>query len=414
MNTLSKHYSSPTIRRGLVLSGALVLLASFQACSEGNAQSGAGAPSSVQVANGKGGEKAVAIKVETLQKAPLVLTLPLTGTVEAGRIAQLASPAEGPVLQVRVREGDRVDRGQVLVNLGRTDGANALVRSLNEDLKKEEDNLSRTRHLIDSGALPAEQLDTATANAVRVRAQLIKAQEGSRDYAVSAPWAGVVSKMKVRDGDFVAPRAPLAEIYDPQSLIVRLSVPEQAAAGVAQGAKVAVELDAYPEKRFAGRVVRLYPYLDTRTRTRIVEVSLTDVPTLLPGMFARVNLEQSTIPDAITVPAYSVLAAPGGKSIAFVVQDGKAVRRAVETGVEKDGRVRIVSGLEACDKLIVAGHEKLKDGASVKVADGNSEKAAADPGNKTASGMKLATTCAPAQSQKTPKTPDAAQNGARS
>lgn len=220
--------------------------------------------------------------------------------------------------------------------------------------------------------------------------------------------------MKVRDGDFVAPRAPLAEVYDPQSLIVRLSVPEQAAAQVAQGAKVKVELDAYPEKHFAGRVVRLYPYLDTRTRTRIVEVSLTDAPTLLPGMFARVNLEQSTIPDAITVPAYSVLAAPGGKSIAFVVQDGKAVRRAVETGVEQDGRVRIVSGLDACDTLIVAGHEKLKDGASVKVADSNSEKAAADPGNKIASGTKIAMTCASSQLQKAPKTPDAVQNGAHS
>ena len=390
MSHLEKSFSLPAIGQVLVFSGALALLASLSACSDGNAQTGADGKSakdslsaSAQTAtNGKAGEKAAAVKVETLKKAPLVLTLPLTGAVEAGRIAQLASPAEGPVLKVQVREGDLVTRGQVLLNLGRTDGANALVSSLNEDLKKEEDNLSRTRRLVESGALAAEQLDLATANAVRVRAQLIKAQEGSRDYAVAAPWAGVVSKMKVRDGDFVAPRAPLAEIYDPQSLIVRLSVPEQAAAAIAQGTKVSVGLDAYPEKHFSGRVVRLYPYLDPRTRTRIVEVSLVDSLKLLPGMFARVDLEQSTIPDAITVPVYSLLSAPGGEFAAFVMEDGKAVRRKVKTGIEVDGRVRVVSGLEAGDKLIVAGHEKLKNGASVKLPEGGGAKKSAGVSDK--------------------------------
>ena len=378
---LNESYVSAT-RKNLLLSGALAILLTLAACTSGETPTKTGG----KLANNKEGEKAVAIKVETIRRAPLVLTLALTGSVEAGRIAQLASPAEGPVLNVRVREGDLVTRGQVLLNLGRTEGANALVNSLNEDLKKEDDNLSRTRRLVETGALAGEQLDIAAANSVRARAQLIKAQEGSRDYAVTSPWAGVVSKMKVRDGDFVGPRAPLAEIYDPQSLIVRLSVPEQAAAGIALGMKVKVELDAYAEKQFSGRVVRLYPYLDPRTRTRIVEVSLADAPKLLPGMFARVDLEQSLIADAITVPAYSLLSAPGGGFAAFVMQDGKAVRRKVETGIEVDGRIRVLSGLEAGDKLIVAGHEKLKDGALVKVPEGGGAKKAAAAGDKTSDG----------------------------
>ena len=357
---------------------ALVILITLSACANDEAQTKTGG----KLTNNKEGEKAAAVKIEMVRKAPLVLTLALTGSVEAGRIAQLASPAEGPVLNVRVREGDLVTRGQVVLNLGRTEGANALVNSLNEDLKKEDDNLSRTRRLVETGALAGEQLDIAAGNSVRARAQLIKAQEGSRDYAVTSPWVGVVSKMKVRDGDFVAPRAPLAEIYDPQSLIVRLSVPEQAAAGIAEGTKVKVELDAYPEKQFSGRVVRLYPYLDPRTRTRIIEASLADVPKLLPGMFARVALEQSSIVDAISVPAYGLLSAPGGGFVAFVMQDGKAVRRKVETGIEVDGRIQILSGLEAGDKLIVAGHEKLKDGAAVKVSEGAGAKKAAGASNK--------------------------------
>ncbi len=318
------------------------------------------------------------VSVETIRKAPLTRTLALTGAVEAGRIAQLASPAEGPVLGVRVREGDRVTRGQVLLDLGRTEGATALVTSLREDLKKEEDNLARTRRLVSIGALASEQLDSAAANVARLRAQLIKAQETTRDYAVRAPWPGVVAKLKVRDGDFVAPRAPLAELYDPTSLLVRLAIPEQEIAGVTAGMPASVELDAHPGKRFAGRVTGLYPYLDPRTRTRTAEITLDHPSLLLPGMFARVDLVRETVADAMMAPAYSLVAAPGGGFTAFVVQDGQAVRRQVETGVEVDGRVRIVAGLEEGDRLIVAGQENLKDGAAVKVVEVDGKKTGGD------------------------------------
>lgn len=312
--------------------------------------------------------KAAVVRVESVKTAPLVQTLALTGAVEAGRIAQLASPAEGPVLSTKVREGDTVNAGQVMLTLGRTEGASALVGSLREDTKKEEDNLARTRRLVDSGALAGELLDIASANTARMRAQLVKAEEATRDYAVRAPWVGVVSKMKVRDGDFVGPRAPLAEIYDPKTLMVRIAVPEQAAAGLEIGMKLGVELDAYPEKRLNGSISRLYPYLDSRTRTRLAEISMEDTPHLLPGMFARVFLVQSTIPAAITVPAHSLVSEPGGGSAVFIMQEGKALRRKVEVGVEVNGRVHILTGLNSGDKLIVSGQESLKEGLPVQVA----------------------------------------------
>jgi len=354
----------------IACAGLLALAVILSACGKSVAE-----PDAVKSAPAA---KAVAVQVETLKKAPLVLTLALTGAVEAGRIAQLASPAEGPVLGIRVREGDKVAGGQVLLTLGRTEGAAALVSSLREDTKKEEDNLARTRRLVDTGALAGEQLDIAAANSTRMKAQLVKAEETTRDYAVRAPWAGMVSKMKVRDGDFVGPRAPLAEIYDPKSLMVRVTVPEQEAAQLALGAKGAVELDAYPGKRFNGSISRLYPFLETRTRARTVEITLSEPPQLLPGMFARVLLVQSSIPDAITAPAYSLLAAPGGGAAVFLMQEGKAVRRKVATGIEVDGRVRILSGAEAGEALIVSGHENLKEGAAVQVVQAAGAKKSAD------------------------------------
>jgi len=339
--------------------GLLALIVALAACNKE-------APSA-DATKGKAEVKATAVRVETVKKVPLALTLALTGAVEAGRIAQLASPAEGPVLSIKVREGDLVNAGQVLLMLGRTEGASALVSSLREDTKKEEDNLARTRRLVDSGALAGEQLDIASANVARMRAQMVKAEETTRDYAVRAPWSGMLAKMKVRDGDFVGPRAPLAEIYDPKTLMIRVAVPEQAAASLATGMKLDVELDAFPGKRLAGSISRLFPYLDPRTRTRIAEVTLIDSPHLLPGMFARVFLVQSTIPDAITVPAHSLVAMPGGGSAVFVMKDGEGVRNKVALGVEANGRIQILSGLNPGDMLIVSGQENLKERAPVKV-----------------------------------------------
>lgn len=364
--------TSNPIRQRLLLAVSLTLLLSLSACSQGEQVAPAQATT-------KETAKAAPVRIETVKSAPLVLSVALTGSVEAGRIAQLASPVEGPVTCcVRVREGDVVTKGQVLLILGRTEGVDAQTASLREDLKKEEDNLARTRRLVEVGALAGEQLDIAAASVTRVRAQLIKAQEATRDYVIKAPWDGVVSKMKVRDGDFVAPRAALAEIYDPRSLIVRIAVPEQEAARLALDMRVEVELDAFPGKRFSARITRLYPYLDNRTRTRIAEITLTGTPTLLPGMFARVHLVKETLADAITVPAYSLITVPGGQA-AFVVQDGKALQRKVTTGVEVDGRVRIVSGLAAGEKLIIGGQEKLKDGAAVKAVEVDGKKVAAKP-----------------------------------
>jgi RND family efflux transporter MFP subunit len=376
------------------LSGALLAL---DGCSPSAPGAAFGASAAASAA-GASATKAAAVRVEPVKPAPLALGFDITGTVEAGRIAQLASAAEGPVQGLRVHEGDKVVRGQVLLTLGRTDAVNALATSLREDLRKEEDNVARTRRLVDIGALPSEQLDTALANATRSRSQLTKAQEAVRDYVVAAPWAGVVSKLRVREGDVVGPRAPLVEIIDPASMLVRVAVPEAEAARLALGMPAQAALDAWPQQRFAAHVTRLYPTLDARTHSRLAELTLVNPPLLLPGMFARVQVVRETLPNAITVPAYSLLAAPGGGASVFVVQDGKAQRRTVTTGVEVEGRTLVTAGLKAGDMLIVAGQEALKDGAAVKaIAPAAKPASAASIASAPASASAaLAATAAPA------------------
>jgi membrane fusion protein (multidrug efflux system) len=297
-------------------------------------------------------------------------TVALTGSVTATQAARLASPGEGPVLNCRIREGDAVKRGQRLVTIGRSGAAAAQVTASAEALKEQQAELNRVKILVQSGAIPGSQLDSARAKFEGARALLAKARESAGDYSVAAPWDGVVSKVLVKDGDFVAPRVPLVEMYDPGSLVIRFAVPEAQATEVFKGMPLNVHLDAHPDKDFQGKISRVYPDLDTKSRTRTVEAELDYPLALIPGMFARLKLPLQTVAGATVIPREAVLVTPGGERIAFVLKDGKALRRKLETGIEGEGLVEVTSGLQPGDKVVVAGNEKLRDGMEVKAQGG--------------------------------------------
>jgi len=310
------------------------------------------------------------VAVQPVQVGPLARTLDLTGTATPTRQARLASPTEGPVQNCRIREGDQVKRGQRLVTIGRSGAAAAQVTAAAESVKEQEAELNRTKILVQSGAVPGSQLDSARAKYEAARALLAKARELAGDYSVEAPWDGVVSKVLVKDGDFVAPRTPLVEMYDPGSLVIRLAVPEAQAIEVFKGTPAAVQLDAYPGKTFAGKVSLVYPDLDTRMHTRTAEVKLDAPLALIPGMFARLKLTLQTQAEALTVPGDAVLVLPNGEKVTYVYKDGQVQRRVVQTGLEAEGKVQILAGLRPGEMVVTAGNEKLKDGMAVKVQGG--------------------------------------------
>lgn len=299
-------------------------------------------------------------------------SIELDGTVEAARIARMSSPAEGPIGYCNdsgVREGDRVTKGQKLICIGRDKSINALYSATQSDLKKEQDELERVKKLVENGAIPGDQLAIARAKYENAKAQLARVEESRKDYQITAPWGGIVSKVMVVEGDYVAPRTPLIEIFDPASLVVRFAVPEAEAQTVGVGKTLSVTLDAYPGKAFSARVNRAFPKLDPGTRTRLVEAALVQKIALMPGFFARIQLNVQTHDKAVMVPAEAVLVNAKGDRVAFVVRDGKAVARKVVTGIESGRMIEIVSGVKSGERVVVAGNEKLKDGAEVKLLD---------------------------------------------
>lgn len=312
------------------------------------------------------------VRIETLTRQPMRKTLSQTGTVVATRTARMASPGEGPVAACQgfdcmVREGDRVTKGQSLMRIGRNKSAEALLSAAKQSLMERETDLQRVTELVNGGAVPGAQLDIARSATENARAQYTKALESTGDYEITAPWEGIVAKVHVAEGDYVAPRTTLLELFDPRSLVVQFAVPEAQAIEVRRGLSLKIQFDAYPGKSFAAQVSRVYPQLDGRLRTRTLEATLEDPLPMIPGMFARIELVLAEFPQALTVPVEAILSSLEKEALVFVVEEGKAHKRKVQLGIEAQGRVQVLKGLQAGEKVVVAGYETLKEGATVQL-----------------------------------------------
>ncbi|MBB1390431.1 efflux RND transporter periplasmic adaptor subunit [Shewanella sp. SG44-6] len=291
----------------------------------------------------------------------------LTGTIEPTKVASLASPAEGPILNLVVREGDTVNLGQEILRIGRNHAADSLQSSAAEEVRKQVLNLRRIDTLVKQHTLPEEQLDEAISSLEKAKAALSQAKQALNDYIVTAPWSGVISKVLVSDGHFVIPRSPMVEMYDPDSLVLRFSVVEAQALVLKKGHKIRATFDGLAGKEFELEIIRAYPDLDRKLRTRLFEAAL-PVNEFIPGMFARISAIQQKHENTLVIPIDALQVQGNDKSV-FVVTDNIATRRLVETGLEQDDQIEVLSGLKAGEKIVLTGIERVKNGSAVRVLE---------------------------------------------
>jgi len=316
-----------------------------------------------------------AVSIEQIQPRTFTRSVELTGSVEPTRVATLSSPAEGPVMDCAIREGDTVATEQVLLRIGRDASAAASLAAAREELERQTREFDRIEALVEQKALAAEQLDTARSNLENARAALARARQVSSDYDVRAPWAGLVSRLHVAAGKSVAPRAPLVDLFDPASLVLRFQVPERYALAVKEGDSLQARFDAFPTQIHELRIVRAYPELDRRLRQRTFEAALPlAAHAFQPGFFARIEMDLERVEQALTVPIEAVARSPQSEPIVYTVVEGQAAAKVVETGFEQDGRLLVPNGLAPGDTIIVRGIERIRPGMTVRIAGGKPSK----------------------------------------
>jgi len=369
-----------------------------------------------QGAEASEGQKARPVAVEAAQVRDVRRQVDVVGTLAAREEVVVSAEVDGRVARLAHDLGDRVTAGEALIELDSEKlqyraeaqraaldqararyGASAdadlpplekvpAVVSTTAQLAEAQQQLDRAKNLASRSLVSKSDLDTAQtrfdtakaahdsalASARQLRADieaqsssLRLAQRNLRDSVIRAPFDGYVAERLVSQGQYVQPLAPVMRIVRLQPLKLTAEVPEKFGPWIQTGRELAVKVDAFPGEVFTGRVVRISPSVNMRSRAIAIEGEIPNRDgRLKPGTFARVQITTDRVERAVTIPAAAVQSRYGTNRV-FVVQNGQLLGKEIVLGDRLGDRVEIAQGLEAGTKIVATDVEQLADGMKV-------------------------------------------------
>lgn len=375
--------------------------------------------------------KSIPVYTTTVRRGTIQHTTIATGDILAAARIDVFSKVEGRLQTLQVEQGDNVLAGEIIAQITDTELKASVERSTAEldalraewaqmqagarpeeiaqavDLERQtraektnaERLRKRTRALVQRGLRSTQDLEDATLRFTRTQAthsiavkrlQLLRAGARIEDRqalqarlraaqaalrlaktelqnaVITAPITGIVSHRHVDPGTYITDRTTLVTIVDMTTVKIKIPISERDLGRLRPGLKAQIRADAYPQTVFEGTVRRISPTVDPSSRSGEIEiVSPNSDARLKPGMFAKVTLILEEHRDALLIPRQA-LSIQGTESAVFVVQDGKAQRRPLRTGLQDNMLVEVFD-LPAGTIIVLAGHQKLKDNAPVKI-----------------------------------------------
>lgn len=289
-----------------------------------------------------------------------------TATLEADQESTVVTKTQGVVLEIIAEEGDVVKTGDVLARL-EDDRPRLEMDRAKADMSRLENDYKRNEEVYAKQLVSSEVYERVKFEYEQERANYKLAELELSYTRIRAPIDGVVSQRMIKVGNLVQENTVVFRVTDFDPLLAVLYIPERELPIIALGQPVHLLVDALKGQRFQGEVLRISPVVDPSTGTFKVTAAIRDESQRLrPGMFGRVNIVHDVRDNAVLL-IKSALIAEAGETAVFVVEDGKAHRRLVETGYTDGGKIEILSGLDSGAQVVTAGHASLKDGARVEV-----------------------------------------------
>ncbi len=311
----------------------------------------------------------IPVKLAPVTTEKMALPIVATGTLGAKEDLALGFKIGGVVARVLVNEGDRVRVGQVLAALDLGEIEPGVTRARAAADKAERDR-ARVERLYADSVATRMQLDDATTGRDAARAEYDAAMFNRRHAMIVAPADGVVLRRLAEPGVVLAAGTPAVVLAShARGQVVRIGLADRDVVRLREGDAASVRFDAYPERRFAGRVTEIGAAADPVTGTYRVEVTLVGVESLPSGFVATVELSPRSDTPVALVPIEALLEAQGEDGTVYSVSsDGqRAERHAVKVAFMAGERVALRSGLEGIASVVTAGAAKLDAGDRVEV-----------------------------------------------
>jgi RND family efflux transporter MFP subunit len=286
----------------------------------------------------------------------------LTGNIEAYKVNFIAPTIPGRIDNILVEVGNRVQKGQLLVQMDKTNLTQAKLQLANAERE-----LGRVSELFKSGSATQQQYDQLTSQVDVLRETVRNLAENTE---LHSPIDGVVTARTFDAGNIFGGAQPILTVMQMVPVKVMVSISEIHFPLVKTGMEVRVRLDVYPGKDFVGKINIIHPTIDRMSRTFNAEVTIANNDMAVrPGMFARVELNFGTL-DHVVVPDRAIIKQPGTNTrFVFTVENGLARRRELQLGRLISDQYEVISGIEQGAQVVVAGQSRLLEGAEVKVVD---------------------------------------------
>ena len=331
----------------------LLLLLSLGACS-GKAEDAA-----------KKEEAALPVEVARVSSGAIEAAYRGTATLEAEDEATVMARSGGVIEQIHVEEGDRVRAGQVLARL-ETDKLQLQATQAKASLEKLEQDFKRNESVYQRNIISREAYDRTRFELESARAAYDLSQLGLKDSQIKAPFDGTITLRHIKRGNTLQPNSPAFRVTRMDRLQAHLNVPERDIHKLRPGHPVKLSLDAWPDKIFAGEILRINPVVDASSGTVKVTAQMkAGQAQLKPGMFGRVEILYDKHDQAVLVDKDAVLTEDAQESV-FVVDAGKARRRSIRTGYTDDHHYEVLEGLKPGEIVVTTGQSNLKDDARVE------------------------------------------------
>lgn len=348
MKTIRAHIVCPVIALGLLL------------CT------GCGKPPAS--AGGPPDDYAVRAVVALVEPEVLEERIGLVGTLRSPHAIDMVSELNARVEELLFREGQTVTNGQVLVRL-RDDHIRARLREAEARYDLANANFKRGQDLLESETISPSDFDRLVAEFSMATAMSEQIRTEWADTLITSPLNGELSERKVSVGQYVTQGQVVTTVVQLDPLEAAFSVPERYLSQLAIGQSIRIQTAAYPGQIFEGRVIFIDPRVNEETRTVLMKAAIENPEGLMrPGMFVNLDLVIQTKQAALLIPE-SAVQYRGEEAVVMVMdEEDRAEIRRVATGTRVPERVEITEGLQAGDRVVVEGYQKMGPGTAIEIA----------------------------------------------
>ncbi|WP_343668456.1 efflux RND transporter periplasmic adaptor subunit [Chitinophaga sp.] len=309
-------------------------------------------------------DRRVTIQADTVQPAPMNQSTSFLGAFAPVREVTISSESTGKVVSVKVEEGSYVSAGAIIAQLD-TD----LLRAQLSSAKANYDNAVTTLKRYEAAASGVTKLtmDNAATQVLTYKSQVEQYEKQIRMCTIKAPFSGVITSRSFELGAVVATGAQMAELTNIDQLKLEVNVPEGNISSFKDGQSISVFTDVYADKTFNGTVDMVGTKADA-SHNFVLKVLVNNSAKLLKsGMYGRIQPKEALQHDVISVPRSALIGSSKVPKV-FVIENGIARVREIESGAGNEYAVEVKNGLKQGEVVATGGLVNLYDGAKVSIS----------------------------------------------